>query len=111
MRRPLQRGPGRFASFAAAIGLAWIAGVSSAEDPSEDGRALAAAADAKVTPEDRDHWAFRPVEPPTVPQVRDPDWVRNPIDAFLLAGLEARGWTPAPSAGPAALLRRVHFDL
>ena len=36
---------------------------------------------------------------------------RNPIDAFVLAQLEAQGWTPAPPAEASALLRRVSLDL
>ena len=37
--------------------------------------------------------------------------MRNPIDAFILAVLEDRGWCPAPPAGRAEWLRRVSFDL
>src|SRR5205085_1033465 len=36
-----------------------------------------------------EHWAFQPVRLPAVPAVRDRGWVRTPIDAFLLARLEA----------------------
>jgi hypothetical protein len=61
--------------------------------------------------EDRQFWAFRrPVRPP-VPRVRHADRVRTPIDAFVLAKLEAKGLTLSPDAGRAALLRRVSFDL
>ena len=35
----------------------------------------------------------------------------NPIDAFILAGLEANGLTPAPEADRPTLLRRLSFDL
>ena len=59
----------------------------------------------------RDHWSFQPLDSPPVPAVRNTDWVRNPIDAFVLAKLEARGWKPSPPAGPEALLRRIHLDL
>src|SRR5262245_15525250 len=41
---------------------------------------------------DRPHWAFQPVGVVAVPVVRDRAWVANPIDAFVLARLEARGW-------------------
>ncbi len=58
-----------------------------------------------------DHWAFkRPVRPP-VPSVKQKSWVRNPIDAFVLAKLEAQGWKPAPAAAPRDLLRRLFLDL
>src|SRR5207245_856117 len=39
------------------------------------------------------------------------DWVGNPIDAFVLARLQARGWKPAAAAEPRALMRRLYFDL
>src|SRR5438067_837411 len=35
---------------------------------------------------------------PSPPQVHNPAWLRNPIDAFILANLEARGLSPAPPA-------------
>ena len=46
-----------------------------------------------------------------MPAVKQAGWVRNPIDAFILARLEAQGLTPAPAASKAALLRRAYFDL
>jgi len=46
-----------------------------------------------------------------VPEVNDGGWCRNPIDRFVLAKLEARGWRPAAEAAPSALLRRVYLDL
>lgn len=57
------------------------------------------------------HWAFvapRAVEPPSVV---DRSWPLNPIDRFILAGLEEFNLRPAPPATKATLLRRVHFDL
>ena len=59
----------------------------------------------------KDHWSFQPLTSPPVPAVTNADWVRNPIDAFVLAKLEARGWKPAPAAGPEPLLRRIYLDL
>src|SRR5690349_23748590 len=32
-----------------------------------------------------DHWAFKAPVRPVIPQVRNKRWVRNPIDAFILA--------------------------
>ena len=48
---------------------------------------------------------------PSVPAVNNSAWVVNPIDAFILQKLEAKGMTPAPPASKRALLRRVYFDL
>jgi hypothetical protein len=64
-----------------------------------------------VTDSDREHWSFQPVRVPAIPVVRDRDWPRNPIDNFILAPLEAKGWKPAPAAKPPALLRRMFLDL
>ncbi|MCC6676445.1 MAG: PSD1 domain-containing protein [Phycisphaerales bacterium] len=59
------------------------------------------------------HWSFVPPARPAVPQLAGPAaaWVRNPIDAFIWAGLQARGWTPSPEAPRDVLLRRVFLDL
>jgi hypothetical protein len=57
------------------------------------------------------HWAYvAPVRPP-VPSVKQTNWARNPIDAFVLARLEAEGIAPSPEADRATLLRRVTLDL
>jgi mono/diheme cytochrome c family protein len=59
----------------------------------------------------RRFWSFRPVVRPPVPAVRIVRWVQTPVDAFLLAKLEAAGLQPAPPAEKTALLRRVSYDL
>jgi mono/diheme cytochrome c family protein len=59
----------------------------------------------------RNFWSFRPVVRPTVPAVKRADWVKTPIDAFILAKLEAAGLRPAPPAEKTSLLRRVYYDL
>jgi cytochrome c553 len=60
---------------------------------------------------DASHWAFQPVRRPALPAVKNRSWVRTPIDAFVLAGLEAKGLQPSPPADPATLIRRAYFDL
>ena len=57
------------------------------------------------------HWAFIPPERPAVPPVSDPEWVRNPIDNFVLARLDAEGLGPSAETDRATLLRRVTLDL
>jgi hypothetical protein len=44
------------------------------------------------------HWSLIPPERPELPEVTDAAWVRNPIDQFILANLEAAGLTPEPEA-------------
>ena len=57
------------------------------------------------------HWAWRPIQSPPIPQVKLAAWPRDPLDAFLLAQLEAKGLTPAPDAEKRALIRRASFDI
>ena len=59
----------------------------------------------------KQHWAFNPPLRPALPEVREGQWVRNPIDRFVLARLEAEGLQPAPEADRRALARRVSLDL
>ena len=57
------------------------------------------------------HWAFEAIKKPDVPAVKDAGWVRNPIDAFVLARLEAEGVRPSPEADRRVLIRRLSLDL
>jgi cytochrome c553 len=57
------------------------------------------------------HWSFIPPARPALPPVKAEGWVRNPIDRFILARLEAAGLAPAPEADRRTLARRVALDL
>lgn len=82
-----------------AAGAAWPDRLASPKEPvAERGAA-------------QSHWAFQPVIRPEPPSVRRADWVRNPIDRFVLAKLESEGLAPSSEAPERTLLRRVHFDL
>src|SRR4029453_10696389 len=59
----------------------------------------------------REFWSFQKIKPQTPPAVKNSKWVRNPIDAFVAARLEAKGIAPAPMADKTTLLRRASFDL
>ncbi|HUQ68606.1 MAG TPA: PSD1 and planctomycete cytochrome C domain-containing protein [Planctomycetaceae bacterium] len=59
----------------------------------------------------RQHWAFQPVRKLPPPSVAQPEWSQSPIDAFILAELEAHNWKPAPLASREELIRRVTFDV
>ena len=58
-----------------------------------------------------DHWAFVAPVRPTVPAVKTSGWVRTPIDAFILGGLEKAGLKPSAEADRVTLLRRLSLDL
>jgi hypothetical protein len=57
------------------------------------------------------HWAFLPPHVAAQPHVNRSTWLRNPLDAFVLARLEAERLLPAAEAGKERLIRRVTFDL
>jgi Protein of unknown function (DUF1553)/Protein of unknown function (DUF1549)/Planctomycete cytochrome C/F5/8 type C domain len=80
-------------------GAPWPEGVALKPDKAETGRA------------GLDWWSLQPIRRPTLPVVKDRQWGHNPIDAFILAGLEVKGLSPAPAADRRTLIRRVTFDL
>ncbi len=64
-----------------------------------------------VKDSDRKWWSFQPPVRPAVPVVKNSAQVRNPIDAFLLQKLEAKGMHYSREAGKLQLLRRAYLDL
>lgn len=67
--------------------------------------------DPLVTEKDRQFWSFQPHRCPSLPEVRQKHLVRNPIDAFLLERLEAKGLGFSPEASRLVLMRRSYLDL
>ena len=61
--------------------------------------------------EKQNHWSFRQVRRPEPPEVKNAAWIRNPIDRFILAKLEAEGVAPSPEADRVTLMRRAYLDL
>jgi hypothetical protein len=57
------------------------------------------------------HWAFTGLRQPEPPVVKDPAWGKHPVDAFVLARLEAEGIAPSPEADAVTLIRRLFYDL
>jgi cytochrome c553 len=57
------------------------------------------------------HWSLIAPVRPQPPAVKNPAWVRNPIDAFVLSTLDRRGLQPAPEADRRTLARRASLDL
>lgn len=59
----------------------------------------------------QEHWSFEPPKRPDAPETSNPDWARNPIDAFVLAKLDAEGLKPSETADKITLIRRATLDL
>ncbi len=57
------------------------------------------------------HWSYVPPRRPELPEVRDQDWARGPIDRFVLARLESAGLEPSAEADRLTLARRLSLDL
>ncbi len=57
------------------------------------------------------HWAFLPLADEVPPQVKGENTIKNPIDHFILAKLEKKGFALAPEANPSTLVRRLYVDL
>jgi uncharacterized protein DUF1553/uncharacterized protein DUF1549/cytochrome c len=64
-----------------------------------------------VTQTTTKHWAFIPPVRAAVPTVKNSAGVRNPVDNFILAKLDAEKLQPSPEASRATLLRRLSLDL
>ena len=58
-----------------------------------------------------DWWSLQKLARPAIPAVKAKDWVRNPIDAFILSKLERMGLEPAPEASESVIRRRLHYGL
>jgi hypothetical protein len=79
----------------------WIAqGAKTARTEPEDPDAVV------VTEEERNFWAFQPIKNPAVPK-----GTKNPIDAFLLRQLKAKGLAFSKAADKRTLIRRATVDL
>jgi hypothetical protein len=59
----------------------------------------------------KNHWAWKIPVRRTLPVVRDQNWVRDPIDQFVLSELEAKGMHPSDDADRRTLIRRATLEL
>ncbi|MEO2048850.1 MAG: DUF1553 domain-containing protein [Pirellulales bacterium] len=57
------------------------------------------------------HWSFITPAQPKHPALKNSDWAKNSIDAFILARLEKEGLKPSQPASRETLIRRVSFDI
>ncbi len=59
----------------------------------------------------REWWSFQPLGDVAAPDVNDATAIRNDIDKFVQARLQAEGLTPSPEADRQTLIRRATYDL
>jgi len=64
-----------------------------------------------IRPEQRQFWSFQPLTKPAPPAVKDKSWVKEDLDAFVLAKLEEKNLKPVRQTDKRALLRRATLDL
>jgi len=67
--------------------------------------------DNSINEKTRNWWAFRPVIHPVAPEVDDPEWSQNPIDAFILDRLKQQDLSPNGPASRQEWIRRAYYDL
>jgi hypothetical protein len=68
-------------------------------------------ASAATPPSRSSHWSFQPIRRPGRPRVSQISWIRNDLDAFVLARLEAEKINPSAEADRVTLIRRLSLDL
>lgn len=81
------------------------------EDLQNTHAAAPSSADFPLEQRRSEHWAWKAIENPDPPAVTDSNWPVDPVDQFILAGLEEAGLTPAADADRRTLIRRLYFDL
>lgn len=59
----------------------------------------------------QEHWSFVAPQRPPVPATSRTDWIKNPIDQFVLAKLEANRLSPSEPADRETLIKRLSIDL
>jgi hypothetical protein len=89
----------------------WIADGAHSAPSAEASAAPSSGPTSGTSAEPSAHWAYRAPTRHRAPSLRHSGWVRDPLDAFVLAALEQRGLEPAPEAPLDTLLRRVALDL
>src|SRR5262245_677205 len=106
------------AIIAALVGFGATLGAALADEPAVTVAAATSAAPTKpitASPAPRasapPHWAYQPVQHHDAPAVHRTAWVRTPIDAFVLAKLEAANLVPSANADRATFIRRASLDV
>jgi mono/diheme cytochrome c family protein len=89
----------------------WIETGAHWTDPTAAAQVLEATPDRQITAEDRKFWSFVRPTRQQPPPVKQPQWIRTPVDQFILAKHEERGIVHAGEATREVLIRRLAYDL
>ncbi len=65
----------------------------------------------QVTDDDRNFWAYAPLQVVKAPAVQQKNWPVNDVDRFVLRKLESAKLQPNGPADPRTQIRRLYFDL
>lgn len=82
-----------------------------APDPREPKKVVVRQRDGSSIVSDEPLWSLQPRQNPTVPDVQNTEWPRDPLDRFVLSRIEAAKLKPAHDVEPYKLVRRLYFDL
>ena len=58
-----------------------------------------------------EHWSFVAAKKQSPPKVQKTNWVRNPVDSFVLSKMEENKISPNPEADKPTLIKRLYADL
>jgi hypothetical protein len=83
----------------------------SIDTPTADDKPAAGKESAPAAKSKSKLWSYQPVKAPVFPAVKQQDWIRTPIDNYILAQLEAKGLQPSKDADRAAFIRRATLDV
>ena len=65
----------------------------------------------EITERDRNYWAFKPLQQPSIPTKHIGSGSYSPIDLFIDQELEKKALSKVPTASRRTLIRRAYFDL
>ncbi len=108
--RSATRGLATFLASAALTATSMVAMAADSPAPAAASSSATAGAAAAGATSTQQWWAYQPVKDEPIPQVHDKKWVRTPIDAFVLAKLEANDIQPSADADRATFIRRATLD-
>ncbi|MGC3982849.1 MAG: DUF1549 and DUF1553 domain-containing protein [Steroidobacteraceae bacterium] len=91
------------------LGLS-VAMVCAAEDKQPTTAVKAEPAKTSALAKATTHWAYQPVQAPVIPKVKQQQWVRTPIDAYVLTKLEDKNLKPSADTDRATYIRRATLD-